>query len=114
VSLDRTALAQLTQAIGEDGVRRTFALFARGTEARLALFRQFTEGNDRDLIEIEAHALNGSARTLGATEVSDIARLIEQRAARISADELRDAAERLDAAYRKMRREFEADMVRVA
>ena len=80
--LDRTALAHLTAAIGEDGVRETFAVFARETEARLALFRQFTEGNDRQLIEIEAHALKGSAGTLGASEVSDIARLIEQRAAR--------------------------------
>jgi signal transduction histidine kinase/CheY-like chemotaxis protein/HPt (histidine-containing phosphotransfer) domain-containing protein len=109
VSLDRTTLAQLTEAIGEDGVRQTFAVFARATEDRLALFRRFTEGKDRELIEIEAHALKGSAKTLGASEVSDIARLIELRAAGISADELRDAVERLDAAYRKMRRMFEAD-----
>jgi signal transduction histidine kinase/DNA-binding NarL/FixJ family response regulator len=114
LSLDRTALAQLTEAIGDDGVRQTFAVFARATEARLALFRQFTEGNDRNLIEIEAHALKGSARTLGASDVSDIARSIEQRAAKISTDELRDAVERLDTAYRKMRREFEADLVQVA
>jgi two-component system, sensor histidine kinase len=114
VSLDQTALAQLTDAIGVDGVRETFAVFARETEARLALFQQFTEGNDRALIEIEAHALKGSARTLGATEMSDIARLIERRAAKISAAELRDAVERLDVAYRKMRREFEADLVLVA
>jgi len=77
VCFDRTALAHLTAAIGEDGVQETFAVFARGTEARIALFRQFTEGNDRQLIEIEAHALKGSAGTLGASEVSDIARLIE-------------------------------------
>ena len=43
---------KLTEAIGEDGVRQTFAVFARETEARLALFRQFTEGNDREVIEI--------------------------------------------------------------
>jgi two-component system, sensor histidine kinase len=114
VSLDRTALAQLTEAIGEDGVRQTFAVFVLATETRLALFRQFTEGNDREVIEIEAHALKGSARTFGANDMSDIARLIEHRAARISTDELRDAVERLDAAYRKMRREFEADLVQVA
>jgi signal transduction histidine kinase/DNA-binding response OmpR family regulator len=112
--LDQPALAHLTAAIGEEGVRQTFAVFERETEARLALFRQFTEGNDREAIEIEAHALKGSARTLGASEVSDIARLIEHRAAKISADELRDAVERLDAAFRKMRREFEADIVEVA
>ena len=88
-------------------------MFARETETRLALFRQFTEGDDREVIEIEAHALKGSARTLGAGEVSDIARLIEQRAARISADELRAAVEQLDAAYRRMRREFEADLVEI-
>jgi len=64
VALDRTTLAQLTEGIGEDGVRQTFAIFARETEARLALFRQFTEGNGREVIEIEAHALKGSARTL--------------------------------------------------
>jgi hypothetical protein len=40
--------------------------------------------------------------------------LIEGRAAGISSDELRDAVERLDAAYRQMRREFEADLVQVA
>ena len=112
--LDRTALAQLADAIGEDGVRQTFAVFARETEARLALFQEFREGDDRELIEIEAHALKGAARTFGAGEMSDIARLIEQRAAKISADELRDAVLQLDDAYRKMRREFEVNTVRVA
>ena len=112
--LDRTALAQLTEAIGEDGVRQTFAVFARETEARLALFQEFREGDDRELIEIEAHALKGAARTFGAGEMSDIARLIEYRAAKISADELRDAVLQLDDAYRKMRREFEADITQVA
>jgi hypothetical protein len=112
--LDQAALAELSEAIGEDGVRQTFATFARETEARLALFRQFTEGDDREQIEIEAHALKGSARTLGAGEVSDIARLIEHRAAGISAEELRQAVDTLDAAWRKMRRAFEADIAQVA
>ncbi|MGA7995331.1 MAG: ATP-binding protein [Bradyrhizobium sp.] len=112
--LDRTTLAQLTEAIGADGVRQTFAVFARETEARLALFQEFREGDDRELIEIEAHALKGAVRTFGAGEMSDIARLIEYRAAKISADELRDAVLQLDDAYRKMRREFEADITQVA
>ena len=38
--LDRTALAHLTEAIGDEGVRQTFAVFARETEARLALFQR--------------------------------------------------------------------------
>jgi hypothetical protein len=112
--LDRMALAHLTAAIGEDGVRETFATFADETAARLALFRQFAEGGDRQLIEIEACALKGSARTLGASEMSDLARLIEHRAASISADELRDAIGWLDEAHRRMRREFEADFTQVA
>jgi two-component system, sensor histidine kinase len=114
VPLDQTALAHLTAAIGEQGVRETFAVFARETETRLAMFQRFSEGDDRDLIEIEAHALKGSARTLGAGEVSDIARLIEHRAAKISADELRVAVDGLDAAYRRMRRAFEADLAEIA
>lgn len=112
--LDRMALAHLTAAIGKDGVRETFATFADETEARLALFRQFVEGDDRELIEIEACALKGSARTLGASEMSDLARLIEHRAASISTDELRDAIGWLDEAHRRMRREFEADFIQVA
>ena len=95
-------------------MRQIFAVFARETEARLALFQEFREGDDRELIEIEAHALKGAARTFGAGEMSDIARLIEHRAAKISADELRDAVLQLDDAYRKMRREFEADISQVA
>jgi two-component system, sensor histidine kinase len=114
VALDRAALAQLTEAIGKEGVRETFGVFARETEARLALFRQFTEDNDREVLEIEAHALKGSARTLGASELSHIARLIEHRAAGISADELRIAVDGLEAAYRKMRREFEPELGQVA
>ncbi|MDP3693485.1 hybrid sensor histidine kinase/response regulator, partial [Bradyrhizobium sp.] len=112
--LDRMALAHLTAAIGEDGVRETFATFADETAARLALFRQFEAGGDRESIEIEACALKGSARTLGASEMSDIARLIEHRAASISADELREAIGWLDEAHRRMRREFEADFNQVA
>jgi len=114
VPLDRMALAHLTEAIGVEGVRQTFAVFARETEARLALFQEFREGNDRGQIEIEAHAMKGAARSLGAGEMSDIARLIELRAAKISAGELRDAVLQLDDAYRKMRREFEADIAQVA
>jgi two-component system, sensor histidine kinase len=112
--LDRTALAHLTAAIGEEGVRETFAVFARETDARLALFRQFAEGGDRVQIEIEACALKGSARTLGASEMSDLARLIEHRAASISADELKEAIGWLDEAHRRMRREFEEDLTQVA
>jgi two-component system, sensor histidine kinase len=112
--LDRTALAHLTEAIGVEGVQQTFAVFARETEARLALFQEFTEGDDREQIEIEAHAMKGAARSLGAGEMSDIARLIELRAAKISADELREAVLQLDAAFRVMRREFEADIAQVA
>jgi HPt (histidine-containing phosphotransfer) domain-containing protein len=112
--LDRMALAHLTAAIGEDGVRETFAMFADETAARLALFRQFEEGGDRELIEIEACALKGSARTLGASEMSDVARLIEHRAASISADELREAIGWLEEANRRMRREFEADFTQAA
>ena len=112
--LDRTALAHLTAAIGEDGVRETFAVFARETDARLALFRKFADGSDRELVEIEACALKGSARTLGASEMSDLARLIEHRAASISPDDLRDAIGWLDEAYARMRREFAADLVEVA
>ena len=112
--LDWTALAHLTAAIGEDGVRETFAVFARETDARLALFRKFADGSDRELVEIEACALKVSARTLGASEISDLARLIEHRAASISADDLRDAIGWLDEAYARMRREFAADLVEVA
>ncbi len=112
--LDRMALAHLTAAIGEDGVRETFAVFASETEARLDLFRQFADGGDRELIEIEACALKGSARTLGASEMSDLARLIEHRAASISAVELREAIGWLDEANRRMRREFDADFEQVA
>ena len=72
------------------------------------------EGDDREQIEIEAHAMKGAARSLGAGEMSDIARLIEQRAARISAAEMREAVLQLDAAFRRMRREFEADSAQVA
>ena len=50
-----------TEAIGEDGVRQTFATFARETETRLALFEQFREGHDREEIEIEAHATTALA-----------------------------------------------------
>jgi hypothetical protein len=46
--------------------------------------------------------------------MSDIARLIEHRAAKISAGELRDAVLQLDDAYRKMRRAFERDISQVA
>lgn len=112
--LDWTALAHLTAAIGEEGVRETFAVFASETDARLALFREFADGSDRELIEIEACALKGSARTLGASELSDIAGLIEHRAASISAEELLEVLGRLDRANRRMRREFEADFSQVA
>jgi hypothetical protein len=77
----------------------------------MSFFRTGWRETQRNL-DISAAVLAIAA--LGAGEMSDIARLIELRAARISADELRDGVLELDAAFRKMRREFEADSAQAA
>ena len=110
--LDRMALAHLTAAIGEDGVRETFAVFASETDARRALFRsRRTPRVDRDRgLCLERFGPDPRRQR----DVRLIARLIEHRAASISADELLDAIGWLDEANRRMRREFEADFTQVA
>jgi two-component system, sensor histidine kinase len=113
-SLDRETLAQLTEAIGEQGVQETLAVFIRETQQRISWLREFTEGQDREILENEAHSLKGAAGTLGLVDVSDVARSIERHAANITANELRIVVDRLETAFKMARQELEADAAMVA
>lgn len=113
-SVDRATLAQLTDAIGEQGLQETVAVFIRETQQRIALLREFTDGQDREMLAIESHSLKGAAGTLGLMDVSDLARSIERQAASITAGELRMAVDRLETAFKTACRELEADAAMVA
>ncbi|WP_296519187.1 ATP-binding protein [Rhodopseudomonas sp.] len=111
---DFTTLTELADEIGRDQVGEMVALFMRETERRIALFRQFADGADRQQIEVEAHSLKGGASTLGFHEIAEIARSIEQQSEQVSPDDLLDLAGRLAKALGRLRSQCERDLARNA
>jgi signal transduction histidine kinase/DNA-binding response OmpR family regulator len=109
---DLATLTQLADEIGSDHVLDMVGLFIAETERRIALFRQFADGQDsaqdREQIETEAHSLKGGAATLGFSEIAEIAREIERRAAGLSPAALSALALQLAEALVSVRRHHQA------
>jgi hypothetical protein len=104
VRLDLSALAQLADEIGSAQVDDMVALFICETERRIAVFRQFADGHDREQIQTEAHSLKGGAGTLGFAEIAEIARSIERQSAQLSPAALSELAGQLAHALGSVRR----------
>lgn len=101
---DESLLGQLAGEIGGQHVSDMLAMFVGETERRITLFRQFdgSDGASRGQIALEAHSMKGGARTLGFTEIAEIARSIEQQSADIPPEKLGECAASLAVALRKI------------
>ncbi|HZF77460.1 MAG TPA: ATP-binding protein, partial [Acetobacteraceae bacterium] len=72
--LDHATLAELRAAVGPGRLPQLLDIFAEETQARLG---RLTPGQDRAVIEAEAHALAAAAGTFGAAALRDAARALE-------------------------------------
>ncbi|SEP32303.1 ATP-binding protein [Rhodopseudomonas pseudopalustris] len=106
--LDLNILTELAEEIGRDQINEMVTLFFSETERRIALFRQFGNKIDRDLLAVEAHSMKGGAATLGFSLIADIARSIEQNSAIVSPDALDFQTGQLAKALSELRPHCEA------
>jgi HPt (histidine-containing phosphotransfer) domain-containing protein len=104
--VDRAVLLGLRefQAPGEeDTVARLIALFLRETPARLADIRAALESGDPPALERAAHALKGSAGTLGAYALRDLCAQLEDLADSGTVEGAAGVADALAAAFERAR-----------
>jgi HPt (histidine-containing phosphotransfer) domain-containing protein len=92
-------LDSLVAEIGFEGVQQTLSTFIAEADRRLKRFRQLACDPDRYVIELEAHALKGSAGNFGLRHLSETARALEHSAREITANNYAAALDCLEQSY---------------
>jgi HPt (histidine-containing phosphotransfer) domain-containing protein len=87
----------------EDTVARLIALFLRETPARVADSRAALESGDAPSLERAAHALKGSAGTLGAYALRDLCAQLEDLADSGTVEGAAEVVDALAAAFERAR-----------
>ena len=100
-------LRQLQRPDGPDRVGQIIARFLEESEERLATIDAAVTDHDPRALEAAAHALKGAAGTVGANELCDIARELEQLAHNGSADEIQGHLAELSSAWERAKPVFE-------
>ena len=94
-----------------DPVTRIIDLFLRDAPARVSRIRTALQENDARALREAAHALKGSAGTLGAQRIEELCAELEDQASSASAENLQGSSARVDAleaAFERARTELEA------
>jgi HPt (histidine-containing phosphotransfer) domain-containing protein len=92
---------------GPDPVARLIELFLRDAPGRLARIRAALQQNDAQALQDAAHALNGSASTLGVFRMQELCAELEDLAQSGSADGAAEVVQALEAAFERARPELE-------
>jgi PAS domain S-box-containing protein len=111
--LDRPLLRSLLEDVGASGVDDPFIQtllrqFVDETETATTVLGRAFSDEDLDTVAAEAHRLKGSARTVGALSVAELARTVEEEAAAQHPDAVQAALHRLDDAVQHLRAEMTA------
>jgi len=108
--VDEAALARLAalRPQGPDPVPEYVALFLDEAPAQLAAVHAALATTDADAVRRAAHALKGSARTIGAAELAALAEQIERHARAGALAAAASQAPALDAAFARARAAFVA------
>ncbi|NEW90196.1 response regulator, partial [Rhodopseudomonas sp. WA056] len=95
----RKAFDHLVEEIGRDATLAVLTVFARDTEARIALFETLDIAAERRRIEREAHSLKSAAATFGLDRLSALARELEQSAPHLSQSDYAALTGQIKAAF---------------
>ncbi|WP_047309141.1 hybrid sensor histidine kinase/response regulator [Rhodopseudomonas palustris] len=95
----RKAFDHLVEEIGRDATLAVLTVFARDTEARIALFETLDIAAERRRIEREAHSLKSAAATFGLDRLSALARELEQAAPHLSQSDYAALTGQIKAAF---------------
>lgn len=102
--LDAARLAELTELFGDEHcVRELFDEFFAELDPRLQALRNGIEQRRPDLVDTAAHAIKGSSANLGAEDVRQCARTVEELARASRLEEIEPLLERLEAELTRLR-----------
>lgn len=112
--IDVEQLDLLADEIGLDAACLAMGVFIDETGARLARLRAMSVTDARGTIRSEAHTLKGAAATLGAVEISTLARRLEFVAAEMSAEDYSAALDRLSLAFDRAKQHLPGEFAKAA
>lgn len=102
--LDAARLAELTELFGdENSVRELFSEFFAELDPRLQALRTGLEQGRADLVDSAAHAIKGSSANLGAEDVRQVARTVEELARASKLTEIEPLLGRLESELARLR-----------
>lgn len=104
---------ELEDVLGRDDAQALLGMFMADSDVRLAAMRQAAVALDRSLIKREAHAMTGSAASLGFLALSHQAKVLGAEALGLSAEDLQMSLTRLTNAFDDIRGKA-ADITRSA
>ena len=110
-AVDRGAVRQLQEQLGEDGMAQLVAAFLDRTPDRLITLR--AAAGERDASKVRAHAnfVKGTARSFGAAEMGEIAARLERESADGSLDNADQLVAAIVASFERTRAEMEQQVV---
>jgi hypothetical protein len=97
--LDRAALERFADDLGRDLLPRMLERIGAEMVRRLTELRTCAGAGERAALQREAHALKGSAATIGLTRLAALAKSLERNAATLEATAICHAIEEIEAAY---------------
>jgi HPt (histidine-containing phosphotransfer) domain-containing protein len=108
--LDSSVLSAL-QDVMEDEYPTLLDVFIKDSEQRVAQLRQVFDAPEPDLqaLSLNAHSFKGSSSNMGALQLSELCRRLEEQARREQRDGLEELVEQITREYLTVRRLFAAE-----
>ncbi|QHF04204.1 MULTISPECIES: Hpt domain-containing protein [Pseudomonas syringae group] len=110
VHLDYSVLSAL-QEVMEDEYPTLLDVFLKDSEQRLSHLRMALEpqGLDLETLSLTAHSFKGSSSNMGALQLSELCRQLEERARQQETAGLEELIDKIDSEYVTIRRLFAAE-----
>lgn len=108
--LDSSVLITL-QDVMEDEYPTLLDVFLKDSEQRVAQLRHWLNSPEPDLqaLSLDAHSFKGSSGNMGALQLSELCRQLEDQARRGQRDGLEQLIDQIDSEYFTVRRLFDAE-----
>ena len=108
--LDSSVLVTL-QDVMEDEYPTLLDVFLKDSEQRVAQLRQVLNGPAPDLqaLSLDAHSFKGSSGNMGALQLSELCRQLEEQARRGQPEGLNQLIDQIHSEYLTVRRLFDAE-----
>ena len=105
--IDRSVFDGLKDSVGDDFIEELVSTFGEEAPVMIANMRKALSAQDAGVFRREAHSLKTNAATFGATDLADLARILEFLARDNQLDQVGDQLEQLESMYQAAYSELE-------